>query len=208
MRTALSRMACFVLPILLLNLPTDSLLLRSRDKHALYYDGGVAFLTDGSLTNGACFRVAGRVDAPSFFDDLKRTDNARGATFSRSAETVTEFPGKLILSYVIRDLPCDPKFQQEGPRVYLTREMMSTMQLSLYWKNGVDLRPIKDSKEISSSVEAIVPYAKALAAELPQRFEWSWGWEVPSAGVPLTDSLVLIFRTPDGRLAARVAARL
>ncbi len=36
---------------------------------------------------------------------------------------------------------------------------------------------------------------------------------VPSKGVPLTDSLVLVFRTADGRtadgrIAARVAARL
>jgi len=174
----------------------------------MYYGGGVPFLTDGSLANGACFRVAGRVDAPDFFENLKRTENAQGAVFSRGTETVTQFPEKLLLYVVIRDHPCDPKFQQDEPRVYLTREMMSTMQLSLYWKNGVDLQPVKDSKKIASSVEAIAPYAKDLATELPKRFEWSWEWEIRSAGVPLNDSLVLIFRTPDGRIAARVAARL
>jgi hypothetical protein len=31
---------------------------------------------------------------------------------------------------------------------------------------------------------------------------------VPSAGVPLTDDLVVLLRNPDGRIAARVAARL
>jgi len=31
---------------------------------------------------------------------------------------------------------------------------------------------------------------------------------VPSAGVPLGDSLVLIMRTPDDHIAARVAARM
>jgi len=85
---------------------------------------------------------------------------------------------------------------------------MSTLQLSLYWKKGLEMRPVKESTEIASSVEAVVPYAKSLAAELPKRFEWSWELEVPSAGVPLTDSLVLMLRTPDGRIAARVAARL
>jgi hypothetical protein len=208
MRTARSRMAHFALPILLVSLPNAFLPQPSREKNAVYYDGGVPFKTDGSLANGACFQVAGRVHAPSFFENLKRTENVRGATFRRGAETVKEFPDKIFLSYVIRDHPCDPGYQQEGTRIYLTREMMSTVQLSLYWKNGVDLRPIKDSKEISSSVEAVVPYAKALAAELPKRFEWSGEWEVPSAGVSITDSLVLIFRTPDGRIAARVAARL
>jgi hypothetical protein len=53
-----------------------------------------------------------------------------------------------------------------------------------------------------------VPYAVKLATELPKRFEWSYQLAVPSKDVPLTDSLVLVFRTADGRIAARVAARL
>lgn len=202
-----SRPVCFALSIMLASWPTASLSQPRGEKNAVYY-GGVPFLTDGSLANGACFRVAGRVEAPEFFENLKRTDNAHGAIFSRGTETVTQFPEKIFLHLVIRDHPCDPKFRQEEPRVYLTREMMSTIQLSLYWKNGLDLQPVRESKKIASSVEAIVPYAKDLAAELPKRFEWSWEWEVPSAGVPLTESLVLIFRTPDGHIAARVAARL
>jgi len=40
------------------------------------------------------------------------------------------------------------------------------------------------------------------------RFEWSYQLLVPSAGIPLTDSLVFIFRTNDEHIAARVAARL
>jgi hypothetical protein len=208
MRTVSARLACFALSILLVNWPTASLSRPSRDKNAVNYDGGIFFETDGSLSNGACFRVAGRVHSREFFENLKRIDNAQGVTFRRGVQTVTHFPDKIIVCYIIRDHPCDPRFRQEETRVYLTREMMSTVRLSLYWKNGVDLRPIRDSKELSSSVEAVVPYAKALAAELPKRFEWSWVSEVPSAGVPLTDSLVLIFRTPNGRIAARVAARL
>jgi len=201
-------MACFAVAILLTSLPTASHSQKSRDKNAVYYNGGVTFATDGSLANGACFRVAGKVEANDFFENLKRTETARGSVFSRGTETVTEFPDKLILSFFIRDYPCDPRFQQEGARVYLTREMMSAMRLFLYWKKGVDLRPVQGSKKISSSVEAVVPYAKGLEGELPKRFEWSWELEVSSAGVPLTDSLVLVFRTPDGRIAARVAARL
>jgi hypothetical protein len=92
--------------------------------------------------------------------------------------------------------------------MYLTREMMSALQLSLYWKRGVDLRQVKNIKEVGASVERIAPYASALAAELPQRFEWSYQLLVPSAGVPLADSLVFVFRTTEGRIAARVAARL
>ena len=179
-----------------------------REKHAFYYDAGVPFATDGSLLGGVCFRVSGRVHSPDFFVNLRRIETPHGHVFLRGMETVTQFPDKLFLTYVIRDWPCDPEFHQREMQVYLTRELMSTMTLSLYWKNGVDMRPIKNSLELSSSVEAIVPYAKSLADELPKRFEWSWERAVPSAGVPITNSLVLIFRTPDGRIVARVAARL
>ncbi len=56
---------------------------------------------------------------------------------------------------------------------------------------------MKNVTELRSTVEPIVPYATNLASELPKRFEWSYQLMVPSKGVPLTDSLVLVFRTAD-----------
>lgn len=188
--------------------PGVSLTEAKRDKSVWNYDGGVFFETDGSLPNGVCFRVSGNVTSPEFFDHLKRIDDGHGTVFRRGMETVTQFPDQLLLSFVIHDQSCSPGLHQVGTRPYLTREMMSALQLSLYWKRGVDLRQVKNIKEVGASVEPIVPYATALAAELPQRFEWSYQLLVPSAGVPLTDSLVFVFRTAEGRIAARVAARL
>ena len=85
---------------------------------------------------------------------------------------------------------------------------MSSMKLSLYWKHGVDLRPAGKITLVRSSIDPIEPYAKELAAELPKRYLWSYELGIPSTGVPLTDSLVLIFRANDGHIVARVAARL
>ena len=188
--------------------PGVSLTEVKRDKSVWNYDGGVFFETDGSLPNGVCFRVSGNVTSPEFFDHLKRIDDGHGTVFRRGLETVTQFPDQLLLSFVIHDQSCSPGLHQVGTRRYLTREMMSALQLSLYWKRGVDLRQVKNIREVGTSVERIAPYATALAAELPQRFEWSYQLLVPSAGVPLTDSLVFVFRTAEGRIAARVAARL
>lgn len=182
--------------------------LSQRDKSVWRYDGGLLFETDGSLPNGVCFRVSGNVTSREFFDNLKRIDDSHGTVYRRGVETVTEFPDRLLLSFVIHDQSCSPGLQQVGTRMYLTREMVSALQLSLYWKRGVDLRQVKNLKEVGASVERIAPYASALAAELPQRFEWSYQLLVPSAGVPLTESLVFVFRTAEGRIAARVAARL
>ncbi len=199
--------------LFLLFAPSASSNQTRRDKNVWNYDGGIFFATDGSLSNGVCFRVSGRVDAPEFFVNLKRINDERGTVFRRGTETVTHFPGELLLSFDIHDQPCTPGLREIEARAYLTPEMMSTLHLSFYWKRGMELRPVKNITEVRSSVEPIVPYAANLASELPKRFEWSYQLAVPSRGVPLTDSLVLIFRTndgrtPDGRIAARVAARL
>ena len=179
-----------------------------REKSVWNYDGGVIFATDGSLPNGVCFRVNGEANAGEFFNNLKRVDDGRGTLFRRGAETVTHFPGEILLSFDIHDQPCAPGLREFEARSHLTHEMMGTLRLSFYWKRGVDLRPVKNITEVRSSVEPVAPYAANLASELPKRYAWSYQLAVPSKDVPLTDSLVLVFRTPDGRIAARVAARL
>jgi hypothetical protein len=179
-----------------------------HEKNIWNYDGGIFFETDGSLPNGVCFKVYGRVTSKEFFDNLKRVDTDKGTIFRRGTQTVTQFPESLMADYAIHDQPCPTSLRQVGARTYMTQEMMENLRLSIYWKHGVDLRPVKNIKLLDTRVDRINPYATALAAELPRRYEWSYGLSVPSEGTSLSDSLVFIFRTPDDRIAARVAARL
>jgi hypothetical protein len=172
------------------------------------FDGGVFLETDGSLSDNTCFRLAGHMMDKGFFDNLKRIDDNQGTRYVRGKEIVTEFPERLKLLFVIHDLPCPSQVPNSKGREYLTREMMSTLHLSLFWKRGVDLRPAEKFKVKFFSVEPLLPYATELAKELPKRFQWAYELEIESAGIPLSDSLVLIFRRDDGRIAARVAARL
>lgn len=179
-----------------------------HEKNIWNYDGGVFFETDGSLPNGVCFRVYGRVTSEDFFDNLKRVDTDEGTIFRRGTKTVTRFPDSLTVSYAVRDQACPSGIQKVGSRAYMTQEMMENLRLSIYWKHGVELRPVENIKLLDTRVDRINPYATALAAELPRRYEWSYELSVPSAGVSLSDSLVFVFRTQDERIAARVAARL
>jgi hypothetical protein len=172
------------------------------------YDGGVFFVSDGSLPNGVCFRINGRMNSGDFFDGLKRIDTDRGSVFQRGSETVTRFPDSVTVSFSIRDEVCPSGVQHVGTHAYLTQKMIEDLRLSIYWKHGVELHPAKGIKEINSRVDRIQPYAASLAAELPARYQWSYELAVPSPGVSLLDSLAFVFRTPDGRIAARVAARL
>jgi hypothetical protein len=172
------------------------------------YYGGVFLIGDGGIPDGPCFRINGRVTSAGFFNDLKSYDSGDGTIFRLGTNQVTQFPEKVLLSLTIRDQPCSTGLQPVGTGVYLTQEAMGSLRLSLYWKHGVDLRPAGKVAVVHFSVEPIAPYATELAAELPKRFIWSYEFGIPGAGVPLTDSLVLIFRTTDGHIVARVAARL
>jgi len=181
----------------------------THEKQTIWnYDGGVFLETDGTLTTGICFRVAGRVTSGQFFDDLKRIDGKGADTvFRRGKETLTHFPNQLLLHFTLFDLPCGSQLKVTGSRTYLTRATVSELRLSLFWKHGVDLRPITDFKPVGFSVRPIFPY-NTEATDLPEKLEWFYELAVPSADVPLTDSLVLIIRDPEGHVAARVAARL
>ena len=103
MRFSGHRIGCFALAILLACAPCVSLPLPSRDKTIWNYDGGLFIVSNGSITNGLCFRLYGRVTAAGFFDNLKRIDNKNGAIFRRGSETVTQFPDQLVLSFIVHD---------------------------------------------------------------------------------------------------------
>jgi len=172
------------------------------------YYGGIFLLGEGGIPNGPCFRINGRVTSGDFFNELKSYDSADGVIFRRGTEEVTRFPEKLLLSLTVHDEPCDYGLQAVGTGVYLTPQEMGTLKLSLYWKNGVELRPVERAALVTSSVAPILPYAKDLADQLPKRYVWSYVLGIPATEVPLTDSLVLVIRNPQGRIVARVAARL
>jgi hypothetical protein len=180
----------------------------AREKTVWNYDGGIFLETEGSLSGGLCFRVAGRVNAPDFFENLKRIDNpGMDSIFRRGKGTVTQFPARLSLQFVIHDWPCSIKLQDTGSRRYLTRALVSDLRLSLYWKRGVELRSITQYKLLGFSVRRVVPFNPE-AGDLPEKLEWNYELDIPSEGIPLTDSLVLVIRTPDEQVAARVAARM
>jgi hypothetical protein len=175
------------------------------------FDGGIFLETDGSFNENTCFRLAGRVVSEHFFDNLKRIDDDDGTRYIRGKETITDFPEEVSLLIVIHDWPCPGQLKadvKDQHREYLTRDMMKQLKLSLFWKHGVELRPAENIKVSYSAVKPVEPYAKELTQELPERFEWAYELAIPSAGVPLSDSLVLVLKLPDGRVAARVAARM
>ena len=212
-----SKVYCTVLAASLLFVPSSCAIQKQQTpkkkekpvaRDVMDFDGGIRFETDGSLSDITCFRLAGRVTSEHFFDNFKRIDDVHGTQYHRGQDVLTEFPEGLRVSFVMLDFPCASQREQPGPRRYLTKEMMRTLRLSFYWKRGVALRRIENIKQESATAEPVVPYNTESKEELAKRFRWYLEFTIPSGGVPLTDRLVLVVRTPDGRTAARVAARL
>src|SRR5258708_3126367 len=181
---------------------------RPIKKQVWNFDGGILFQTEGGLSELTCFQLTGRATAPAFFDDFKRIDDENGMEYRSGQKVVTEFPEELQVSFIMFDIPCKSQTLEPGPRKYLTQEMMKTLRFSFYWKRGIELRHIDNLKRAAATAEPVEPYNTESTEELPKRFRWILDFTVPSTSVPLTDRLVLIIRTPDGRKAARVAARL
>jgi hypothetical protein len=181
------------------------------DKTVWNYEGGLFVITNGSIPKGPCFRLAGRVTSGDFFDHLKRIDKESGTIFRRGSETVETFPDRLTLAFSVHDWydqTCPPREENPDAPRRLTRAMMSSLRLYLFWKHGVELRPVGEVERKYFGVREIIPDAAARIHDLPEQLEWAYEYIVPSAGVPLTDSLVLVLRDAENHIVARVAARL
>jgi hypothetical protein len=164
--------------------------------------------TDGNVPNGPCFRLYGHLFSGEFFDGLRREDTISGTIFRRGNDVVTEFPSRMQLGLVLYDRPCSTGLQDAGQRSYLTKSTISAMRVSFGWKRGLEIRPAQEIKLVKAVAHPIVPYAQEVAKDLPEKYEWMFEFDVPAKSVPLTDSLVIIFKSQDGHILARVAARM
>ena len=180
----------------------------NHNKSTWNYDGGLLMMTDGGIPSGPCFRLTGRATAAGYFENLKREDTDLGTLIHRGHDIVTEFPAQLHLSFLMYDLPCEYDLRPTGTRGYLTLPIVEKLHIRFYWKHGLAMRPASGVVRAGAEVRRLQPYASEFAAKLPEKFEWFFEFDVPSAGIPVTDSLVVVLTLPDGTIAARAAARM
>src|SRR5215831_20437709 len=93
-------------------------------------DGGVFFATDGHLPNGSCFRLSGQMNAPDFFDGLRRVDSEEGTFYYLRNQLVTEYPGQVQIVIHVLDFPCTLDLKDSAVRPPITRELMATLWLN------------------------------------------------------------------------------
>ncbi len=179
-----------------------------REKTVWNYDGGVQMVTDGNVPDGPCFRLTGRLTSGNFFTNLRRVDASGGTLFRRGNDIITEFPDKMHLNFVLYDFPCGYGLQQAGTRTYLTKAIISQFRIRFWWKRGMEMRPAREIVMNKVEHRPIPAFPGEVNEHSPVLYEWWFDFDIPSLGVPLTDSLVLIICTPDEHILARVAARM
>src|SRR5258707_2707774 len=90
--------ACLAATFLAVGAASPSL---SRDKNVWNYEGGLFVITNGSIPNGPCFRLAGRRTSGGFFEHLKRIHRDDGTIFWPGAEEGQNLPDQLNLAVVV-----------------------------------------------------------------------------------------------------------
>src|SRR5713101_9618940 len=191
---------------LFFSLPVNPAAAQSKGKRV--YTDVVPFITDGGIPGGPCMRINGDITAPDFFTGLTRIGTPDGFEFHRGKELVTEFPQELTLHLYIRDMPCLGGVEAGAPRRFLTQEIVGALAVRFYWKRGFALRPLKNVTRTKATALPLPPLSNQDTGDAVERFVWRFEFAVPSAGVPLTDHLVIVLRTAEGKLVARVSARL
>jgi hypothetical protein len=188
------------------SLPVNPAAAPSKDVRV--YTNVVPFITDGGIPGGPCMRISGDITAPDFFTGLARVSTPDGFEYRRGKELVTEFPQELTLHLQIRDIPCMGSFEAGAPRRFLTQQIVGALAVRFYWKRGFALRPLKNVTRTKATALQLSPIANMDTGDPVDRYLWRFEFAVPSAGVPLTDHLVIVLRTAEGKLVARVSARL
>ena len=179
-----------------------------REKTVWNYDGGLQMVTDGTVPNGPCFRITGRLTSNDFFTNLRRVDSTSGTFYKRGNDIVTDFPEQMHLSFLIYDHPCSYNIEDAGAHAYLTKALINTFKIGFSWKRGMEMRPARQVSLRKAEAHSLQPFAEGVAAGLPERYEWWFEFDVPSKDVPLTDSFVMVLYSVDNRVIARVAGRM
>lgn len=147
--------------------------------------------------------IGGKVVSGDFFDGLKVSDTPQGQTFKRKKTEVEFYPPRMTVEVFLglgqcthrRKLPCD------RCEFGLSTEFVEGLQFKSYWKNGftsreADLGP-PDMQESGEGLD----FAK------DEHF-WKVELLLQADNVPLSDALVLVISSKDGKTVSRLAGRL
>jgi hypothetical protein len=149
-----------------------------------------------------CIDLVSWMSAKSFFEGMEWSSTPQGVVFSRDGKPVTEFPETLTLTMRPLFFWCsspEPLDSTPLSPVPLNIGSMKASQFDLFWKRGEEMKPV-----VGYTVKTIPPtYFSESKAE-----QWTYEFKLPAKDVPLTDALVVVFKSRDKKPLFRIGARL
>jgi hypothetical protein len=154
-----------------------------------------------------CLILSGYVGAGDFFDHIRARKTPRGIEFRKGAQPVETFPKSVTIRVIAELGTCTLRERMaEGgsvssSKVRLDENFMQSIDFAGSWKHGFDDRPA----ELGPMAEGRMPDPLPVPS---YRDWWEYEFKVRSQGVSLNDALVIIMQSPDGKMIARLSARL
>jgi hypothetical protein len=177
--------------------------LSERAKHGKKVPLGIDFLRADDM----CLILDGALEADDFFSDLRGGRTADGAEFRKGTQRVTTFPDILTVRVIAELGTCTLRERKavgdisSMRNVRFDEEFMRSVTFEGSWKDGFDQKPA----ELGPVAEGRIPNPTPLPN---YRDWWEYEFEVRSKGVSLNDALVIVVQSPDGKMVARLSARL
>jgi len=175
--------------------------LSTPSKRAKTMPLGLDFLRFGDR----CLTLTGDVIADDFFHGLEGHKTSSGMVFRKGTQTVETYPQKMTVRIIAALGICSPADRSpEGSspkEPSLEEEIMRSVTFSAAWKHSFDERVADIGPAVESRISNPTP--------LPSSLDW-WEYEflIRSEGVQLSDALVILLQSPDGKLLARLSGRV
>jgi hypothetical protein len=154
-----------------------------------------------------CLILYGDVEAGDFFDHLRGRNTTNGIQFRKGAQEVKTFPENLIVKIIAVLGACSVRERAaEGgnvasKNVHLDEDFMRSVSFDGSWKKGLAEKPAELGPVAEGRIRNPIPL-------MNDRDWWEYEFKVRSEGISLNDALVIVMQSPDGKMVARLSARL
>jgi hypothetical protein len=145
------------------------------------------------------------VEGGDFFDGLRSRKGANGSVFSRHSETVTSFPDKLtahvfaVLDECVRGRPIP---EADNPQNFQFDEKFAgSLTFDGFWKQEFEEKPAELGPAAEGQIKG--PISAPSNAEW-----WRYDFDIRAKNVPLSDALVIVVQSADGRIVTRLSGRV
>ena len=154
-------------------------------------------------SNDLCLMIGARAVSGEFFRGIQTKRKNGEPVYRKKGKVITVFPRRLTVYIDAGFDRCTGPGPKDCDRCdfRFSASFMDSLRFEAYWKHGFDTQKAELgvlSTEKSNDLSRLAPNAEL----------WKYALSIESENVPLTDSLVIIVLSPDGRVVSRLSGKL